>query len=93
MKKTAKKTVFFCILHYFVPYMIIQNAEKNSFFAVFFIFFALGFAYVKNLLYLCGRKGKSIAQNTYEKKHPSSNHRIAAAEHGKRKNKSSHYRR
>ena len=30
-----------------------QNAEKNSFWAVFFIFFALGFAYIKKMFYLC----------------------------------------
>ena len=80
-------------LRYHIKHKIVQNAEKKQFLAVFFIFFALGFAYVKNLLYLCSRKGKSIAQNTNEKIYPSSNHRIAAAEHGKRKNKSSHYRR
>ena len=48
-------------LRYHIKHKIVQNAEKNSFFAVFFIFFALGFAYIKNLLYLCSRKGKSIA--------------------------------
>ena len=46
-------------LHYQIKHKIVQNAEKYSFLAVFFIFFALGFAYVKNLLYLCSRKGNS----------------------------------
>ena len=67
------------LLHYHIRRKIAQNAEKKQFFGRFFHFFSLRFAYVKNLLYLCSRKGKSIAQNTYEKKHPSSNHRIAAA--------------
>ena len=46
-------------LHYQIIHKIVQNAEKYSFLAVFFIFFALRFAYVKNLLYLCIRKGNS----------------------------------
>ena len=45
-------------LRYHIKHKIMQNAEKISFLAVFFIFFALGFVYVKNLLYLCSRKGK-----------------------------------
>ena len=81
------------LVHYYIMHKIVQNEEKRQFFGRFFHFFAFRFAYVKNLLYLCSRKGKPIAQNTYEKNYPSSNHRIAAAEHGKRKNKSSHYRR
>ena len=52
-------------LRYHIRYKIVQNAEKNSFFAVFFIFFALGFAYVKNLLYLCSRKGNSTEKKQY----------------------------
>ncbi len=28
----------------------------------FFIFFALGFAYIKKMYYLCSRKGKSFAK-------------------------------
>ena len=46
-------------LCYHIIYKIMQNAEKYSFLAVFFHFFALRFAYVKNLLYLCSRKGNS----------------------------------
>ena len=46
-------------LHYHIKHKIVQNAEKISFFCRFFHFFALGFAYVKNLLYLCSRKGNS----------------------------------
>ena len=49
-------------LYYHTMHKIVQNAEKNSFWAVFFIFFALGFAYVKKMFYLCNRKGKSFAK-------------------------------
>ena len=45
-------------LYYQIKHKIVQNAEKYSFFAVFFHFFALRLAYIKNLLYLCNRKGK-----------------------------------
>ena len=52
-------------LYYQIKHKIVQNAEKNRFLAVFFIFFALGFAYIKNLLYLCSRKGKSTNKTQY----------------------------
>ena len=52
-------------LHYHIKHKTVQNAEKYSFLAVFFIFFALRFAYVKNLLYLCSRKGIFFAKTQY----------------------------
>ena len=45
-------------LYYQIKHKIVQNAEKYSFFAVFFHFFALRLAYIKNLLYLCSQKKK-----------------------------------
>ena len=52
-------------LYYQIKHNIVQNAEKYSFWAVFFHFFALRFAYIKNLLYLCSRKGNSTKKTIH----------------------------
>ena len=61
-RQTWMRRVTDALLCYQIIHKIVQNAEKKQFLGRFFHFFALGFAYVKNLLYLCSRKGKSFAK-------------------------------
>ena len=66
-------------LCYHIIHKIVRNAEKNSFFAVFFIFFAFRFAYVKNLLYLCSRKGNFFTKTQYRLQFNHNNHEAQTA--------------